>query len=205
MNLPNKLTVLRVIMIPLVIAFYMIDAIPYGKIIALGLFVIAAATDFLDGYLARKYNLVTDLGKFLDPIADKLLVIITLLMIVVDGTIPAPWGVIVVTIIIAREFIVSALRQIAATKGFVLAADMLGKIKANFQYVMTVWGFVVGGLLAIDSIADTLFVDIMKYVFYALVGITTLIVVISGIMYLVLTTVVSKLVGMYERRLAVSD
>ena len=126
MNLPNKLTVLRVIMIPLVMCFYMIEAIPYGKIVALVLFVLAAFTDFLDGYIARKNNLVTDLGKFLDPIADKLLVASVLFMIAIDGTIPHPWGVIVVTIIISRELIVDAFRLIACTKGIVLAADIWG-------------------------------------------------------------------------------
>ena len=133
MNLPNKLTILRVIMIPLVMVFYMVEAIPYGKIVALVLFVLAALTDFLDGYIARKYNLVTDFGKFLDPIADKLLVASVLFMIAVDGTIPSPWGVIVVMIIMSRELIVDAFRLIACTKGIVLAADIWGKAKTMVQ------------------------------------------------------------------------
>lgn len=184
MNLPNKLTVLRVIMIPLVMVFYMVDAIPYGKIIAIGLFVIAAATDFLDGYIARKYNLVTDLGKFLDPIADKLLVASVLFMIAIDGTIPAPWGVIVVTIIMSRELIIDAFRLIASTKGIVMAADIFGKAKtmvqcwtmplcillAFFEQCTSVGG---AGLLAFQVVC------------YVLIGLSTVLTVISGVNYIV--------------------
>ena len=184
MNLPNKLTVLRVIMIPLVMVFYMVDAIPYGKIIALGLFVIAAATDFLDGYIARKYNLVTDFGKFLDPIADKLLVASVLFMIAIDGTIPAPWGVIVVTIIMSRELIIDAFRLIASTKGIVMAADIFGKAKtmvqcwtmplcillAFFEQCTSVGG---AGLLAFQVVC------------YVLIGLSTVLTVISGVNYIV--------------------
>ncbi|MBQ7880725.1 MAG: CDP-diacylglycerol--glycerol-3-phosphate 3-phosphatidyltransferase [Clostridia bacterium] len=182
MNLPNKLTILRVIMIPLVMVFYMVDAIPYGKIVALALFVIAALTDFLDGYIARKYNLVTDFGKFLDPIADKLLVASVLFMIAIDGTIPNPWGVIVVTIIMSRELIVDAFRLIACTKGIVLAADIWGKAKtmvqcwtmplcillAFFEQCTSVGG---AGLLAFQIVC------------YVLIGISTVLTVISGVNY----------------------
>lgn len=184
MNLPNKLTILRVIMIPLVMVFYMVDAIPYGKLIALGLFVIAAATDFLDGYIARKYNLVTDFGKFLDPIADKLLVASVLFMIAIDGTIPNPWGVIVVSLIMGRELIIDAFRLIACTKGLVLAADIIGKAKtmvqcwtmplcillAFFEQCTKVGG---AGLLAFQVIC------------YVLIGLSTVLTVISGVNYIV--------------------
>lgn len=184
MNLPNKLTILRVIMIPLVMVFYMVDAIPYGKLIALGLFVIAAATDFLDGYIARKYNLVTDFGKFLDPIADKLLVASVLFMIAIDGTIPNPWGVIVVSLIMGRELIIDAFRLIACTKGLVLAADIIGKAKtmvqcwtmplcillAFFEQCTNVGG---AGLLAFQVVC------------YVLIGLSTVLTVISGVNYIV--------------------
>ncbi len=184
MNLPNKLSLIRIILIPLVMVSYLVDAIPYGKIIAIGLFVIAAVTDFLDGYIARKYNLVTDLGKFLDPIADKLLVITTLLMIVVDGTIPAPWGLIVVAIIISRELIIDVFRQIAVTKGIVMAADIFGKAKtmvqcwtmplcillAFFEQCTNVGG---AGLLAFQVVC------------YVLIGLSTVLTVISGVNYIV--------------------
>ena len=186
MNLPNKITLSRIILLPVFLAVGLI-AFPGNYFVAAGLFILLAVTDFLDGYLARKNNIVTNLGKFLDPIADKLLYTTGLLLMIVGSNpiIPNPFGIICVFLILLRDYAVTGLRQIAQLKGVIIAADKLGKIKANFQYVMTVWGFVVGGLLAIESIADTLFVDIMKYVFYALVGFTTLIVVISGIMYLV--------------------
>lgn len=129
MNLPNKITISRIAMIPLIMFFYMASFVPYGKAIAILLFIVAAYTDHLDGAIARKRNLITDFGKFLDPIADKLLVAGALFLIVCDGTVAQPWGAIIATIIIAREFIVSALRLVAATKGRVMAADIWGKMK----------------------------------------------------------------------------
>ena len=135
MNLPNKITVTRIVLIPFIVFFYLSNSfIPCGKLIAAGIFGIACLTDFLDGYLARKLKLVTTLGKFLDSIADKMLVLGAFVLIVADNTILAPWGVISFVIIIFRELIVSALRQMAATKNVVIAADMWGKVKANFQF-----------------------------------------------------------------------
>lgn len=184
MNLPNKLTILRVIMIPLVMAFYMIDAIPYGKIVSLILFVIAAATDFLDGYLARKNNMVTDFGKFLDPIADKLLVASVLFMIAIDGTIPNPWGVLVVAIIIGRELIIDAFRLIASNKGMVLAADIWGKAKTMVQC----WTMPLCILLAFfEQCTKVGGAGLLTFqiVCYVLVGLSTLLTVISGVNYFV--------------------
>ena len=185
MNLPNKLTLLRIIMIPLVMVFYMVDAIPYGKIVALVLFIVAAATDFLDGYIARKYNLVTDLGKFLDPIADKLLVISVLLMIVIDGTIPGPWGLIVVAIIISRELIVDAFRLIASNKGIVLAADIWGKAKTMVQCWTMPLCILLSFLNGVSSVQGTLGLDIFAIVCYVLIGLSTVLTVISGVNYFV--------------------
>jgi CDP-diacylglycerol--glycerol-3-phosphate 3-phosphatidyltransferase len=186
MNLPNKITLSRILLLPVFLAVGLI-AFPGNYFVAGGLFIFLAVTDFLDGYIARKYNLVTNLGKFLDPIADKLLCTTGLLLMIIGNNpiIPNPFGIICVFIILLRDYAVTGLRQVAQLKGVIIPADKLGKIKANFQYVMTVFGFVVGGLVAIESIADTLVIDIVKYVFYGLVGVTTLIVLISGIMYLV--------------------
>lgn len=184
MNLPNKLTILRVIMIPLVMCFYMIEAIPYGKIVALILFVLAAITDFLDGYIARKYNLVTDFGKFLDPIADKLLVASVLFMIAIDGTIPNPWGVIVVTIIMSRELIIDAFRLIASTKGIVLAADIWGKAKTMVQC----WTMPLCILLAFfEQCTNVGGAGLLTYqiICYVLIGLSTVLTVISGVNYFV--------------------
>ncbi len=186
MNLPNKLTMLRIILIPFMMFFYLADFIPYGigKIIAIAIFIIASLTDLLDGKIARKRNLVTDLGKFLDPIADKLLTATAFLLIMADGTIPAPWGVIVVAIIIAREYTVSALRQIAATKGIVLAADMWGKIKTVVQMIALPVSMLVA-YLKVCGFASTTVVLVFAIISYVLIGFATLLTVMSGIHYLV--------------------
>ena len=185
MNLPNKLSLIRIFLIPLVMVCYLVDAIPGGKIIAICLFVIAAATDFLDGYIARKYNMVTDLGKFLDPIADKLLVITTLIMIVVDGTIPAPWGLIVLTIIISRELIIDVFRQIAVTKGIVMAADIFGKAKTMVQCWTMPLCILLSYFNGVASMQGTLGLDIFAIICYVLVGVSTVLTVISGVNYIV--------------------
>ena len=135
MNLPNKLTVLRVIMIPFFVLF-LLSGIgkEAGKWIALILFVVASLTDLLDGKIARKYNLVTNFGKFMDPLADKLLVCSALICFVELGRLPA-WMVIV---IISREFIISGFRLIAADNEIVIAASYWGKFKTTFQMIMIV-------------------------------------------------------------------
>lgn len=135
MNLPNKLTVLRMIMIVPFVVFMLTDiAGDMSKWIALALFVIASLTDLLDGHIARKYNLVTNFGKFMDPLADKLLVCAAMICLVETGKIPS-W---VVIIIISREFIISGFRLIASDNGIVIAASYWGKFKTVFQMVMIV-------------------------------------------------------------------
>ena len=135
MNLPNKLTILRMIMIVPFVVFMLVPiGGAAGKWIALALFVIASLTDLLDGKIARKYNLVTTFGKFMDPLADKLLVCSALICLVELGRIPA-W---IVIIIIAREFIISGFRLVASDKGVVIAASWWGKFKTTFQMVMIV-------------------------------------------------------------------
>ncbi len=139
MNLPNKLTVLRVILIlPFIVCLLGGKAGWFGEnqlladLAALGIFIVASLTDLLDGKIARKYNLVTNFGKFMDPLADKLLVCAALVCLVDMGRIPA-WAVI---IIISREFIISGFRLIAADNGVVIAASYWGKFKTTFQMVM---------------------------------------------------------------------
>jgi len=129
-NMANKITIIRILLIPVLIVFLTID-IPYHMEIALFVFVIASLTDKLDGYIARKYNLITDLGKFLDPLADKLLVSAALLMFIQLGKIDA-W---IVFIVLAREFAVTGLRAVAANKNIVIAASQLGKIKTTIQII----------------------------------------------------------------------
>lgn len=121
-------------MIPLYLVFMLIEQIPYGRYIAGVIFTLAAITDALDGYIARKNNLITNFGKFMDPIADKLLVCSALICFVETHQMPS-W---IAIIIIAREFIVSGLRLIASDNGVVLAAGWWGKIKTNVQVVMSV-------------------------------------------------------------------
>ncbi len=135
MNLPNKLTVLRVILIPFFVFFLMAPYFPgYGNYIAVAIFIAASLTDMLDGKIARKYNLVTNFGKFMDPLADKLLVCSALICLVETGQL-ASW---VVIVIIAREFIISGFRLVAADNGVVIAASYWGKFKTTFQMLMVI-------------------------------------------------------------------
>ena len=134
MNLPNKLTLMRVLMVPPFVLFLLGDFGVTGDIIAMVLFLAASFTDYLDGHIARKYNLVTNFGKFMDPLADKLLVGSAAICLTAIGRIPA-WAVV---ILIGREFVISGFRLIAAERGIVIAAGWLGKIKTVIQMVMTV-------------------------------------------------------------------
>ncbi len=135
MNWPNRLTILRVILIPFFVACLMLDG---GKgilrYISLGIFIVASLTDALDGHIARKYNLVTNFGKFMDPLADKLLVCSAIICFIELGKMPA-W---IVLIIIAREFIISGFRLIASDNGLVIAASWWGKSKTIVQMVMII-------------------------------------------------------------------
>lgn len=135
MNLPNKLTVLRVLMVPFFVLFMLTDlGGAANKWIALTIFVVASLTDLLDGKIARKYNLVTNFGKFMDPLADKLLVCSAMICMIELGRLPA-W---IVLIIIAREFIISGFRLIAAENGVVIAANYWGKFKTVSQMIMII-------------------------------------------------------------------
>lgn len=135
MNLPNKLTVLRIIMVPFFVFFMLTDVGgPANKWIALALFCVASLTDLLDGKIARKYNLVTNFGKFMDPLADKLLVCSAMICMIELGKLPA-W---IVIVIIAREFIISGFRLVASDNGIVIAASYWGKFKTVFQMAMII-------------------------------------------------------------------
>ena len=135
MNLPNKLTVLRVIMVPFFVFFMLTDVGgAANKWIALAIFVIASLTDMLDGKIARKYNLVTDFGNFMDPLADKLLVCAAMICLIETGQLAA-W---IVIVIISREFIISGFRLVAADNGVVIAASYWGKFKTTFQMLMVI-------------------------------------------------------------------
>ncbi len=133
MNLPNKLTVMRVVLIPFFVFFLLAPYFDgYGNYIAVAIFIVASLTDLLDGKIARKYNLVTNFGKFMDPLADKLLVCAAMICLIETGQLPA-W---IVIVIISREFIISGFRLIASDNGVVIAASYWGKFKTTFQMLM---------------------------------------------------------------------
>ncbi len=159
MNLPNKLTVFRVLLIPVFIVFMLVPGIPGGKWYALAFFCVASVTDFFDGYLARKNNLITNFGKFMDPLADKLLVCSAIIALCSMGRFPG-W---IVIIIIAREFTISGFRLIASDNGRVIAASWWGKVKTVAQMFTVI-------LLICDFGGDTvhLIEDILIYISLAL-------------------------------------
>ena len=171
MNLPNKITMFRVFMIPFFVFFMLTDYVPYSKYNALGIFIVASLSDTLDGYIARKYNLISNFGKFMDPLADKLLVSSALICFISNPDSKMPvWGVIV---IISREFIISGFRLVASDAGVVLAASWWGKIKTIVQMLMSI-------LLIADFGGEVM--NIIELVFiYAAIALT----VISLVDYLV--------------------
>ena len=134
MNLPNKLTMLRILLIPVFMVFVELDSLPGHMLWAFAVFVAASLTDMIDGKIARKYSLITDFGKFMDPLADKLLVCSAMICMIELGRLPA-W---IVIIIIAREFIISGFRLIAAENGVVIAANYWGKFKTVSQMIMII-------------------------------------------------------------------
>lgn len=197
MNLPNKITLTRIFMIPVFVAVFFLDGIlPYNYIIAAAVFALAACTDFIDGHIARKYKLVTNLGKFLDPIADKVLVSTAMLVLLtLQSNLFGIFGdlstglyiamAVCICIIMARELIISAFRQIAATSGVVMAADMLGKYKTTFQDIS-----LVVLMVAVDLTGKTQLV--IAWVGLVLFAIATILTVWSGISYVVKNKAVLK-------------
>lgn len=180
MNLPNKLTMLRVLLVPVFMVFATLSN--YGTadfnatwmLVAGIVFAVASITDFLDGYLARKYHLVTDFGKFMDPLADKCLTTAALLYMVVDG-VCSP---IVLAIVLFREFAVAGVRMIAAESGTVIAANMWGKVKTVLQ-MLTIIFYYFAAALSVPS--DALGVGLITGVLTWLVAAATL---LSGAIYL---------------------
>ncbi len=151
MNLPNKLTLLRIVLIlPFLLVLYL--DVPFAPLIALGIFIIASLTDMLDGQIARKRNLITDFGKFADPLADKMLVTAAMLWFVENGQMPG-WALLTV---IVREFAVSGLRMVASDKGRVIAAGWSGKVKTAATMVCIVVMF-----LPVPQMVNTLCVAVI--------------------------------------------
>ncbi|MBR5236005.1 MAG: CDP-diacylglycerol--glycerol-3-phosphate 3-phosphatidyltransferase [Clostridia bacterium] len=146
MNTPNKLTLLRTIMVPVFMIFVLYSQIPGGRYLGAIVFVLASLTDWLDGYLARKNQQVTNFGKIMDPLADKMLVTAALVCLSTEGIV-SPW---VTMIILAREFIVSGIRMAAAAEGNVIAASWWGKAKTVWQFIALTVALVFGQNILID-------------------------------------------------------
>ena len=197
MNLPNKLSILRIVLVPVTLLFMLPVNIfgwqpegwnsfinSYGMIVAAAIFIIASFTDMFDGKIARKYNLITDLGKFLDSLADKILVISIMLAFIGLGRISA-WA---VMIIILREFAVSGLRMIAAAKGEVIAAKMIGKVKTVIQMIALIYLMFEPLLLKIFGLGFNGYpveINAVTIIGDVLFGICVIMTIVSGIDYLI--------------------
>ena len=177
MNLPNKLTLLRVILVPFFLLFLLVDQIPLHGLWALVIFAAASITDALDGHIARSRGLITDFGKFLDPVADKVLVFAALIAFVELGLASS----VAVVIMMAREFLVSSMRMVAASKGRVIAAGESGKVKAAVTMVAIV---VVLLLMALGDLVPGMTVSLAA-ISNVLIWICGVITVYSGVEYLV--------------------
>lgn len=190
MNLPNKLTIARMVMIPLFILFFYLSFSGHF-FVALGVFALASLTDLLDGKIARRYNLVTNLGKFLDPIADKVLVSSALIVLLTQSlfftAFLGDWAMIAggccVAVIFARELIVSGFRMVAADAGIVIAADKVGKFKTVAQDVAVIALLAFGGFYEIFG--DSAGVAAVNYAGLIMLALAALLTIISGINYIV--------------------
>ncbi len=178
MNLPNKLTILRICLIPFFMFFILTDFFAYTELVALIIYVAASITDSVDGHIARKHNLVTDFGKFMDPLADKLLVISSLVCFVEINLLNS-W---VVMIIITRELAITGFRTLAANKGITLAANIWGKLKTICQMTTIIL------ILAIHA-GLLMFLDILVL---PLVALTVLLTILSGLIYIIQNKTVLK-------------
>ena len=186
MNLANKLTMIRIFLVPVFLVFIAVRDIPYGSIVATIVFIVASITDQLDGYIARSRNQITNFGKFMDPLADKLLVTAALISLVELNMIPG-WAVV---IIIAREFAVSGLRTLAASDGIVIAASWWGKIKTVTQMAAIITLLVevniVSSQAAINFVSNNAFLNgFFTYVPNILLILAVIITIISGVDYFV--------------------
>lgn len=209
MNIPNSLSLARICLIPLFVAAYFL---PYewGVYVAIGIFLVCCFTDFLDGFIARKYNMVTDLGKLLDPIADKILVCAALFCVVATNPLKyffnsifampigfaSTFGIILLTVgsilILARELLISAVRMIAASKGIVVQANVFGKIKTIMQDIclpllllINAQAFLVDAGFYIEPTARIKAFDVIWLIGVVLFGLAVVMTIVSGVIYLV--------------------
>lgn len=178
LNLPNKLTLLRILLVPLFVIFLLVNTIPFSYLWALIIFILASITDFFDGYYARKNNMVTDFGKFLDPLADKILVVSAFCCFIQMDII----GAVPVIIVLFREFAVTSVRLVAASNGKVVAANMWGKTKTVSQIIAIVVTLVLQMVLQfLDSSGLT---DIFTIIINIVIWASVILTIISGMVYL---------------------
>lgn len=185
MNLANKLTLLRVILIPVLVILMSLPQVPLTELLAIVVFLVAAITDYFDGNLARKKNMITNFGIFMDPFADKLLVTSAIIMLVDKSLVPA-W---IAIVIIAREFAVSGLRTVAAKEGTVIAASKLGKIKTALQMTGIVAMMIKWAIINSEKLVDfknsSFYKDIFQFVPDFLIYLAAIMTIISGIDYFI--------------------
>ncbi len=186
MNLPNKLTVLRIILVPFYIFFLLMPGIPHHYLIALIIFGAASYTDHLDGKIARKYNMITDFGKFADPLADKIMILAALACFVQLGLTNA----VVLTVVVAREFMVTAMRLVASSKGKVVAANNWGKAKTISQIVAVLLVMLLQYILELGAMGIINIPTASLAPAFGLAGeialwISALLTIISGVIYIV--------------------
>ncbi len=177
MNLPNKLTILRMCMIPVFLLCFYLPLAPQGYLLALVTFALASATDTLDGHLARKHNLITDFGKLMDPLADKLLVTAALCCLLPEYGI---LGTVSLVLILSREFLVTSMRLLAAGKSIVLAADFWGKLKTVAQMVWICLALFAKAFPNLPAVAMTILTGLLGALFFFMLALT----VISGTRYI---------------------
>ena len=178
MNLPNKLTVLRLILVPFYVFFLLMPIIPHHYLIALVIFAVASYTDHLDGKIARKYNMITDFGKFADPLADKVMIVSALACFVELGLTSA----VALIIILAREFTVTSIRLVASSRGKVVAANIWGKVKTVTQIIAVFIIMLMQYLIEIQVIENALWV---KIVCDGFMWVSVFFTLLSGIIYIV--------------------
>lgn len=189
-NVPNILTMVRLFCTPIVVALFLIN-IPngIGVFVALGVYILACITDFLDGYIARKYNLITDFGKFMDQIADKAITTSAMILVLLATNVTTTWlAIIMVLIVVLRDTIISGIRMVAANKSIVIAADIFGKIKSFFLDIASMVLMLYVGLRAclaggIDAKIGVMPIEYIRCFGLALMIIGTALSVISCINY----------------------
>ncbi len=185
LNIPTKLTILRIVLIPIFVALYLIE-FRFNGIAAVIVFMLASFTDFLDGHLARKWNQVTSLGKFLDPIADKMLVMCALVSLLLDSSLGVVFTMLVaifLMLIESRELMVSCFRIIAASKGLTLAADKWGKLKTVCQMIALI--VLIPHKSLFTEFGNVEWLAICYYVGFALLAVATVLAIISGANYVI--------------------